>query len=304
LDVKAKQADLTRAGRDKNQRIAQAERELHDLESQAGQMNKKLANLAPETWTAWQWIQDNQNLFEKHVFGPVMLECSITEPKWVDQVESLFQISNFTCFTVQTRNDFATLNNKLHGELKLGNLNMRTMDGKLDNFRSSVSREDLKRYGLDGGYALDCLTGPEPVLAMLAYELKLHTAALGNRDTTPQEYDMLINSPIDQWITSKSTYRIIRRREYGPSATSAQVREIRKGTVWTDQPVDIGAKRDLQENIEGWGQEVQSYEQEIRDLQAQLVRLREQIEDKAAEIVGFYNYDCMFCVTYRWSRKR
>lgn len=115
---------------------------------------------------------------------------------------------------------------------------------------------------------------------------------------------MLINSPIDQWITSKSTYRIIRRREYGPSATSAQVREIRKGTVWTDQPVDIGAKRDLQENIEGWGQEVQSYEQEILDLQAQLVRLREQIEDKAAEIVGFYNYDCMFCVTYRWSRKR
>jgi hypothetical protein len=292
MDVKAKQADLTRKGRERNQRIAQAEGELNELESQAGQQNKKCANLALETWRAWQWLQENQHFFEKHVFGPVMLECSITNPKWIDQIESLFQLSNFTCFTVQTKNDFATLNNKLHGELKFGHINMRTMDGKLENFRSTVSREDLQRYGLDGGYALDYLTGPEPVLAMLAFDLKLHIAALGTHDTTPQQYDMLVNSPIDLWITSKSSYRIIRRREYGPSATSAQVREVRKGTVWTDQPVDIGAKRDLQENIEGWNHEVQSYEKEIQDLQAQLVRKREQIEDKAAEIVGSFTTNC------------
>lgn len=96
---------------------------------------------------------------------------------------------------------------------------------------------------------------------------------------------MLVNSPIDAWVTSKSSYKIIRRREYGPGATSAQVRDTRPGTIWTDQPVDIGAKRDLQDNIEGWGEEVRKYEQEIRDLQAQLARLREQIEDKAAEVV-------------------
>lgn len=297
MDVKTKQADLTRKGRDRNQRIAQAERELSDLESQAGQQNKKCANMASETWRAWLWVQENQHFFEKHVFGPAMLECSITTPKWIDQIESLFQLSNFTSFTVQTRSDFATLNNKLHGELNFGHINMKTMDGRLENFRPTVSREDLQRYGLDGGYALDHLTGPEPVLAMLAYDLKLHVAGLGTQDTTPQQYDMLVNSPIDTWITSKSTYKIIRRREYGPGATSAQVREVRKGTVWTDQPVDIGAKRDLQENIEGWGQEVQSYEKEIQDLQAQLIRMREQIEDKAAEIVGSLTVDCPANVT-------
>lgn len=303
MDVKARQTELTRKGRERNERIARAEHELSDLESQAGQQNNKCANMAPETWSAWQWLQKNQHLFEKHVFGPVMLECSITDPKWIDQIESLFQISNFTCFTAQTKHDSILLNNKLHGELKLGDINMRVMDGKLEDFRSTISREDLQRYGLDG-YALDYMSGPEPVLAMLAYELKLHMAALGAQDTTPQQYDMLVNSPIDHWITSKSYYRIVRRREYGPSATSAQVRGVRKGTVWTDQPVDIGAKRDLQENIEGWGEEVQSYEKEIQDLQGQLVRMREQIEDKAAEIVGPSTLNGSANVTDERIRKR
>ena len=213
-----------------------------------------------------------------------MIECSITEPKWLDNIESLFQKSNFITFTVQTRNDFATLNNKLHGELRLSEINIRTMTGSLDEFRPPVSREDLQRYGLES-YAIDYFNGPEPVLAMLCSELRLHAAALGIRDTTPQQYDMIMNSPIDLWITSKSNYRILRRREYGPSATSAQVRDVRKATIWTDQPVDANAKQELLENIEGWSQEVQSYEQQVKDLQTQLVRMREQIQDKDAEIV-------------------
>ena len=284
MDVKSKQADITRQGTEKNQRIARAQRGLEDLESQVGQQNTKLSRTSRDSWRAWQWIQENQNLFEKQVLGPPMIECSITDPKWLDNIESLFQKSNFITFTVQTRNDFATLNNKLHGELRLSEINIRTMTGSLDEFRPPVSREDLQRYGLET-YAIDYFNGPEPVLAMLCSELRLHAAALGTRDTTPQQYDMIMNSPIDLWITSKSNYRILRRREYGPSATSAQVRDVRKATIWTDQPVDVNAKQELLENIEGWSQEVQAYEQQVKDLQTQLVHMREQIQDKDAEIV-------------------
>ena len=215
-----------------------------------------------------------------------MVECSITDPGYVDTIESLFQQSNFLSFTAQTRKDFATLDNKIRGELQWDRITIRTMSGSLANFRPSVAHEELQRYGLDG-YALDFITGPEPVLAMLCADIKIHAAAIGKQDTTPQQYDMLVNSPIDTWVTSKSSYRILRRREYGPSATTAQVRDVRKAVIWTDQPVDISAKRDLQENIEGWGEEVRSYEQQVKELQNQLVRMREQIQEKDAEIVRY-----------------
>lgn len=286
MDVKAKQADLTRQGTERNRRIGQAQRDLQDLESQAGQQNSKLSRLSRDSYRAWQWIQENQNEFEKPILGPPMIECSITDQRWADQIESLFQESNYTTFTAQTKNDFATLSIKLHDELKLSRLTLRTMTGSLDEFRPPVNREDLHRYGLDS-YAIDYFSGPEAVLAMLCADLRLHAAALGKQDTTPQQYDLLMNSPIDLWVTNKSSYRIMRRREYGPSATTAQVRDTRKASIWTDQPVDIGAKRELQENIEGWGEEVKAYEQQIRDLQTQLVRMREQIQDKDAETVRY-----------------
>ena len=232
-----------------------------------------------------------------------MVECSITDPKWVDIIEALFNKSNAITFTAQTKNDFETLNNKLHGELKLSEIHTRTMTGNLNEFRPSVSREDLQRYGLEG-YAIDYFAGPEKILAMLCADMRLHVAAIGTRDTTPQQYDMLTNSPIDLWVTSKSHYRIVRRREYGPSATSAQVRDIKKASIWTDQPVDVGAKQELQENIEGWGLEVKSYEQKVKDLQTQLVRMREQIQDKDAEIVCYTSRRCPNREANTWVRKQ
>ena len=213
-----------------------------------------------------------------------MVECSIKDPKWVDMIESLFQNNNLLTFTVQTKNDFKKLSDALHKGLHLSEINIRTVTYGLNEFRPPVARDELQRYGLEG-WATDFIAGPEPVLAGLCGELRIQSTALGWRDTTPQQYDMLRNSPIENWVTSKSSYRIIRRREYGPGATSAQVRDVRKATVWTDQPVDIGAKRTLQENIEGWESEVHSFQKQNQDLQTKLLHMRDQIRDKESESV-------------------
>lgn len=219
-----------------------------------------------------------------------MVECSINDPKWVNQIESLFQKSNFIFFTTQTSGDMLLLSNKL-SEMGLDEINIRPMNtGGLADFQPTISREELRRYGLQS-YAIDHITGPEPVLAALCYDLRLHQAAISDRESTNEEYDRLMNSPIDTWITSKSIHKVTRRREYGPSATSTQVRDIRPAAIWTDQPVDVSAKRDLQENIEEWGQDVRQYEQKVKDLQSQLLRLREQKEEKSGEIVSFASRD-------------
>lgn len=269
---------MTRRGRERNDQVQQAQRDLQNLESQAGQQTRKLANLSRDTHKAWNWIQQNQDKFEKPIFGPPIVECSIRSPQWVNQIEAIFQKSNFLTFTVQTKRDYELFGKILHKDMKLSEINARIVPYGLNEFRPPVPSHELQRYGLDS-WALDHITGPESVLAMLCGELKVHATALADRDTTPQQYDMINNSPIDSWVTAKSGYKIIRRREYGPSATTAQVRGVRNATVWTDQPVDVSAKRDLQDNIQGWKEEIAAFEQQNREMQVQLTAIRERISD-------------------------
>jgi len=266
--------DLDDRGMERNTRIQQAEHELGDLDSKAGQQNNKLKNESRDSAVAWDWIQKNQDKFEKRVYGPPLIECSVKDPKYVDVVEAAFSKTDFICFTVQTRADFNTLHKKLHGEMRLSEINIRTMTGGLDNFRPPVSQHELARYGLEG-WALDYVEGPEPVLAMLCADgPRLQQTAVALQDTTPQQYEMLQNSPIACWVSRKHIYKINRRREYGPGATSTTVRDVRKARWWTEQPVDMNAKRALQENIAGWKEEVDALKAEFAGMRAQIAELK------------------------------
>lgn len=281
-DLKKHQEELRRRGVDKNQRIKQAEDELAQLDSQAGKQMSKLQGLSRDTYKLWEWVQQNQNQFERPVFGPPIVECTVKDPKYVDHIESLFQKGVMISFTVQTSADFKKLSDQGHDRMRLKEINIRTVLNGLDPFRPPVSVEQMKQYGFEG-WALDYLNGPDPVLAMLCGEVHIHEAGVALRDTTPQQFGLLQNSPIQSWVTSKSTYRITRRREYGPSAMSTLVKNIRKAIVWTDQPVDLTAKRELQENIQGWTEEVASLQAEMGGDQAKILAYRDAINTDSEE---------------------
>lgn len=287
-DLKRHQEELKRRGIDKNHRIKQAEDDLAQLDSQAGKQKSKLQNLSLHTYKLWEWVQQNQNHFEKPVFGPPVVECTIKDPKYVDHIESLFQKSTMISFTVQTSGDFKKLSDQAHDRMGLREINIRDMQVGLEPFRPPVSAEQMKQYGFEG-WALDYLDGPEPVLAMLCGELHIHEAGVALRDTTPQQFGLLQNSPIQSWVTSKSTYRITRRRDYGPGATSTLVKNIRRGVVWTDQPVDLTAKRELQENIQGWTEEVASLKAEAQEDQNKILAYRNAIDTDSEEHVGVFS---------------
>ncbi|KAL8768531.1 MAG: hypothetical protein Q9203_005652 [Teloschistes exilis] len=261
VELKRKLDDLNYQGKQKEQRVLQAQRDLENLASQAGQQESKLKSASFDTFRAWEWIKQNQGEFEKHVFGPPIVECSVTDLDYVDQLETLLQKTQMLTITCQTKNDFKKLSSILHDRLRLAEINLQHMDGALNEFQPPIERHELARYGLSG-WALDYMTGPEPVMAMLCANARLERAGLGNRDTTPEQFELLQNGPIDNWVTKKSAYRITRRREYGPSATSTNVRDVRKAQVWTNQPVDLRAKHDLQESIDGWQGEVVTMREE------------------------------------------
>lgn len=283
-ELQNKQKELTQRGKDRKYRIQQAEDNLGRLDSQAGKQNIKFQAESPHSAKLWAWVQQHQDHFDKPVLGPPLVECSVNNLKYVDQIEALFQRGNMLSFTVQTDGDFKRLSDA-GSSLGLSDTYIRTMKAGLDRFPPPVSSDSMKRLGFEH-WALDLLSGPEPVMAMLCAECHIEKSGIATQDINSQQYDMLHNSPIAAWATGKSVYKISRRREYGTGASSTQVRAIKKASVWTEQPVDSSAKRELQGNIAGWAEEVKAYSAEINEAQIKIVAWRETVKQTAEEEVG------------------
>ncbi|KAI9817554.1 MAG: Structural maintenance of chromosomes protein 5 [Pycnora praestabilis] len=288
-ELNEKQKSLVSQVQEKNSRINQAERDLENLASQAGQQSNKLKHISSDTSRAWDWVREHQDIFEKPIYGPPIVECSVKDPKYVDAIESLFQRNDLLAFTCQTRGDFKKLQQQFYGTMRLAEITIRTISSGLSQFRTPVSEEDMRKYGFEG-WALDYIAGPEPVLAMLCSECRVNQTGVVLRDITEQQYAALENSPISSWVTGNYTYQITRRREYGPGATSTRVRDLKKAQVWTSQPVDTSAKRDLQENTQGWGEEVDEYKRQHEDARNEVQAIREEykqiVNDKVCEPGG------------------
>jgi structural maintenance of chromosomes protein 5 len=266
--------------------IASRKRDIEGLDSRAGKQENKLQRLSPDTAKAWKHIREHQHLFEKPIFGPPMVECSVRDQQYVPLMEALFQRSDMLYLVAQTKPDFLKLHALVKEELKLAEVNIRTSLGSLDRFpRPQVSSQDMQRWGLDG-WAINYMDGPEPVLAALCETNFLHRTAVALQDTTPAQFDQIVAGGIIQnWVTRKSYYRVIRRREYGPDATSTTVRDVRPAQVWTDQPVDPEAKVEMEREISQWKEEVDKLRESGRGLQDQLNALKAESSGLQKEVV-------------------
>ncbi|KAI9838989.1 MAG: hypothetical protein M1819_004197 [Sarea resinae] len=275
-ELQQTQRDVTAQGRERNEWIARARGQLESLDSQSGQQVNKLRHISRETANAWEWVQNHQDMFEKHVYGPPIVECSVKEKEYCDSIESVFQKNDLLAFTCQTKADFKKLQDQLYGTMRLADITIRTYTGSLDQFRPPVTEIEMHRLGFDG-WVLNYVEGPEPVLSMLCGECRIHQTGISKRDTTDEQYAVIETSPVSSWVTSRFSYQITRRREYGAGATSTRVRDIKRAQVWTSQPVDTGAKRELQQNIAGWADELAACKQQINEAQSKITELREEI---------------------------
>lgn len=273
--------------KEKNDRIRQAEGQLKNLDSQSGQQEEKLKKLSPDSYRAYNWILQNQDKFEHEVFGPPIVTCSIKDPKYADAIELLFQRSDFTAFTTQSRNDFRTLQRALNMEMKLHDISIRTCSLSLNDVQPPFSTDQLRRMGFDG-WASDFLIGPEPVLAILNSENKLHQTPIALRDISDEEFARMESSSISSWVAGKQSYQVVRRREYGPSATSTRVRQVRPAKYWTNQPIDASAKEDIERSIREWEGEIQEVQQKIDADRVELGQLKEAFDAKNRERVRLF----------------
>ncbi|KAL7920841.1 hypothetical protein ACQKWADRAFT_151783 [Trichoderma austrokoningii] len=240
-------AQLENAREDRRKRTDELRRlqaDIESLDTQEGQLLSFLRKHHHEQAKAWDWVQEHQSKFEKEVFGPPMLCCSVKDERYSNQVQALLQAEDFLCFTAQTKNDYRLLSDQLYREMSLSVV-IRTCSQPLAAFRSPVALDEAQSLGLDG-FALNYLSGPEPVLAMLCAEKRLHQSGVSMKDHSDEEYEKLVDhGRINQWAAGKQQYLIRRRKEYGPSAMTTVTKRIQAGRFWTSQPVDSQEKIEL-----------------------------------------------------------
>ncbi|GAP87240.1 putative structural maintenance of chromosome complex subunit protein [Rosellinia necatrix] len=262
---------------------ADLKRQFDNLNSQQGKKLAQLKSVHADAAKGWEWLLEHQDQFQKEVFGPPMLTCSITDKSYSDQIQSLLNQDDFICFICQTPSDHKKLSNQFYGEMGIA-VPIRTCGSTFSSFRPAIPRDRLPDFGLDA-YAIEYLEGPEPVLAMLCAERKLHTSGVARSDTSNAHYEQLMAvERIPQWAAGTRVYRVARRREYGPSATSTSARTIRPGRFWSDQPVDESERVEVETRIQEVMQDIDSVKREGIELREKKGGLDEREEEVQAEI--------------------
>lgn len=250
-EIQKRKQPLLEQERDLKTSMEDTNRELEHLDSRSGQQEAKLGRLSPDSLKAYHWVRKNQDKFEREVFGPVIVTCSVTDPKYADAIESILQRTDFMSFTAQSTKDFRTLQRALKAN-NLWDVSIRTCRESLGSITAPIPDHELKRLGFDG-WAKDFLKGPEPVIASLCIENRLNQTPVALRDISEEAYNLLENGEvgtINSWVSGQNSYQVSRRREYGAGAKSTRVRRVNPARYWTSQPVDISLKQQHQQRIQ------------------------------------------------------
>lgn len=271
-------------GKELNMKIKRLKDDLDSFNTQQGQQLNFMKRNFPEIATGWEWVANHQDQFEKEVFGPPLISCSIKDEQYSDQVQSLLQFDDFTCFTAQTKGDYKKLTEQLYRVMSLSVV-IRTCAQPLENFKRPVGEAEARDLGLEG-FAIDFLEGPSPVLAMLCSEKRLHLSGVSLREHNDAQYDRLVRGgSVSQWAAGKQLYIVRRRREYGPQAMTAITKRIQPGRFWTSQPVDYGEKRAIGDNLKEIEAEREALGERYQGIKAKLAGFHEQRAEIESTIV-------------------
>ncbi|KAJ5706769.1 hypothetical protein N7488_006570 [Penicillium malachiteum] len=277
--------------RDVQQQINREEQQLKNLDSQLGQQENALSRISPDTLKAYRWLKKNQDKFEKEVFGPPVVTCSVVDSQYAPAVESLLNRTDLTAFTTQSRNDFRTLQRILDRDLKLSDISIKTCSStNILKAAPPLSNDNLRRLGLEA-WAKDLIQGPDTVIAMLCNENSFHKTPIGRHDISEEVFNELeANKDLTAWVSGKRFYNVARRADLGDWATSTRTRNVKPAQVWTSMPLDTSVKdghratiRDLEVRKEQIETEMEGERSELRELQTQMERVKREMKANEAE---------------------
>ena len=264
--------------------LRKAEDDLDALDSRQGQQMSHLRRVSPDVARGWEWLQEHRDDFEKEIFGPPMISCSVKDNRYSDLIQSMLQNDDFLCFTAQSKADHRKLSEQFYKVMGLS-VTIRTCAAAFEGFRTPFSRQEAATLGLDG-FAINYLEGPEPVLAMLCSERRLHASGVGLNETTDEQFERIVGGDkLITWASGKLSYRVTRRREYGPGAVSTSTRDVPKGRFWTDEPIDGAEKRELRQKRDELSANFQELAAQMNAMKANHAKLADEFDSFTAKMV-------------------
>lgn len=255
---------------------------MDNIESEEGKQLAKIRGISPDTAAAWQWIQEHQGEFEKEVYGPPLISCSIKDNRYTHLIEACLKRGDFLSITAQTTADWNKLRLKFQ-DMRLKDFQLRSLSEE-SGADPRLSEEEMQRYGFEH-LALDLIDAPEPVLRMLRQH-GLRNVGLGLQESSEDQYHMIERRGFNTWVTGKSYYKITRRAEYGAGAVSTQTNSVRAATYWTNRPVDTSRGRELQARIDAINAEKVELDTERLSLREQLDQMRANRNAVQKEVVS------------------
>lgn len=244
------------------------QKQAEALDTREGQQLLALRKLDADAAKAWEWLQEHKDEFEKEVFGPPLLTCSVKDDRFSDHIQAMLQKRDLVCFTAQTKADQAKLSHQFIREMGLS-VSLRTFSGSMDEFKAPVRAED---FGFDG-FAIDFLEGPPLLLAQLCSSTMLHKSGVSLKELTDAQYQKLdAQEYINCWASNRTLYRRTHRKEYGDAGKSTTSRDIQVAAFWKDQPVDSAERTELRESR-------LRVKNEMRELLDQKNELKNEVKD-------------------------
>ncbi|KAF2745842.1 structural maintenance of chromosomes protein 5 [Sporormia fimetaria CBS 119925] len=260
------------------------------LDTQSGKQANLLKRLSADTWTGWDWIQKNRDSLslKGEIYGPPILTCKVTDPRYANIVEANLNQGDFTAITFTNGDDQRLISEALLGRNgpRLHQITLRSIAKPLSFYSAPVTDDHLRQLGFDG-WVLNHIEGPEPVLAMLCDSKRLHRIPFSLNPLSEMQSKQVEESPISQWTEGDKSYKTTRRREYGSAATSTQVNHVRPAQVFVDQPVSDEDKRRLDDRRREVERDRQRVKEEYGDMARRLAEHEakaKQAADKLADL--------------------
>ncbi|PFH57994.1 hypothetical protein XA68_14305 [Ophiocordyceps unilateralis] len=226
------------------ERIKNLESELKALDTQQGQLLNTLRKRFPDVATALEWLSEHKDVFQKEIWGPPMLNCSVKDERYSDLVQSFLQQQDYICFTTQTKQDHKKLSDQFFHKMSIS-VDVRTCLEPLESFQKPLSTDEAAALRLDG-FSLDYMDGPAPVLAMLCARKNLHQTGLSLRGHSDADWKRIESTGrLTQWAAGNQFSTIRGRRAYGSGVKFSSVERVMPGRFWKSQPVDNQEKTEL-----------------------------------------------------------
>jgi chromosome segregation ATPase len=275
--------ELRSRAHEMNQESKTLKEKQDQLNTQSGKKASLLQRLSPDTVTAWAWIEKNRNSlrFQGEVVGPPILECSISDARYAQAVESQLRKGDLLAITCTNDDDQKVLGRHLLGKQSAGGLGLhdvylRTSPKPLSSYTSPVATEALAEYGFEG-YMLDYIKGPDAVLAMLCDNNRMHQIAYASTPISDEQYAAVSNSQIRTWVSGRETFKIVTRREYNASSTS--VTKLRPAQWFVDQPGNTEETERIARRVEELRVEGLKLNENFQSINGEITKLKGEVQE-------------------------